>query len=217
MKRNKLFILGLIFAFVAVLSLTLVSGTWAKYTSNVTSAEVRARVAKWEWTVNSQKVVGDGKVTTEIAFDLFKTIKDTGKTNEEDVAKTDEDKTAIIAPGTTGEATFKVTNSSEVTGKVEVKFLITGVGTESGKVPLSFFTNGSTTAAVTTTETIDSVTYTVVKVTVEKVTAGGNTDVVLGWEWAIGDGATDGSDTALGEAGTAEVTVTAKLTFTQVD
>ena len=36
MKKNKIFTLGLVITFVFVVSLTLVSGTFAKYTSTVT-------------------------------------------------------------------------------------------------------------------------------------------------------------------------------------
>ena len=46
MKKNKIFTLGLAIAFVFVLSLTLVSGTFAKYTSTVTGKD-SAAVAKW--------------------------------------------------------------------------------------------------------------------------------------------------------------------------
>ena len=55
MKRNKLFLLGLFVVFAAVLSLSLVSSTFAKYTSSESAADT-ARVAKWGVTV---EVTGD--------------------------------------------------------------------------------------------------------------------------------------------------------------
>ena len=41
MKKNRILIAGVITAFVALITLSLVSGTWAKYTSQVQGSEFR--------------------------------------------------------------------------------------------------------------------------------------------------------------------------------
>ena len=52
MKKNKLFLLGLFVVFAAVLSLSLVSNTLAKYTTSDSGSDT-ARVAKWGVTVSA--------------------------------------------------------------------------------------------------------------------------------------------------------------------
>lgn len=213
MRRNKLFILGLFFAFVAVLSLTLVSGTWAKYTSNVTSASSTARVAKWSWEI-------DGESASEgFAFDLFETANNVLDTNggakEEDVKTAGTD--VVIAPGTKGKIDLVIANKSEVTGKVVAEFTVTKPAT----LNLTYkFSVGSTNLTYADTNNGDgSITY---KVTLDEVTLGENLAALTGtktltfaWEWPF-EG-TDVNDTELGKLGTNTVTVKAKLTFIQVD
>ena len=58
MKRNKLFLLGLFVVFAAVLSLSLVSSTFAKYTSNGVATDT-ARVAKWGVVVTAETFADD--------------------------------------------------------------------------------------------------------------------------------------------------------------
>ena len=116
MKKNKVLLLGIITVFVAIFSLTLVSGTWAKYTSEVSGTST-ATVAKWAWKVDSTKVVGDGTTATSFNVNLFKTIKEEDTTTEETDVKN-----GLIAPGTGGQLSFTVENASEVSGKVVLKF-----------------------------------------------------------------------------------------------
>ena len=58
MKKNKLFLLGLFVVFAAVLSLSLVSNTFAKYVSTG-SSEDSARVAKWGVVINAEVYADD--------------------------------------------------------------------------------------------------------------------------------------------------------------
>ena len=69
MKRNKLFILGICTVMVALVSLSLVSGTWAKYTSTVSGSSA-ARVAKWDvvYTDNAATATSGAKNSQTINF-----------------------------------------------------------------------------------------------------------------------------------------------------
>ena len=65
MKKNKLFLLGLFVVFAAVLSLSLVSNTLAKYTTSESGSDT-ARVAKWGivMTVTGNEVLYDDDKST---------------------------------------------------------------------------------------------------------------------------------------------------------
>ena len=94
MKRNKLFIAGIVTVFVALLSLTLVSSTLAKYTSTVSGADTAT-------------------------VDLLETRYDSdGASAEADV------KEGLIAPGTSGEFTIDIENLSEVTATYKIDFTV---------------------------------------------------------------------------------------------
>lgn len=214
MRRNKLFILGLFFAFVAVLSLTLVSGTWAKYTSTVTSAGATARVAKWEWEYSGTESESD-----PFAFNLFKTIEDTKAPNgnEEDIKSSNSD--VVIAPGTKGSATIKVKNNSEVDATAVITFTISNIGTDEGHtlIPLKF--SVSKNGAVSDV-TADAKAGTVT-VDLGELAAGTSTEqeVILSWEWTF-TGVDDDYDTQLASKAVdalTKTTVVAKIVFTQVD
>lgn len=85
MKKNRLFVLGLVTVFVALVSLTFVSSTWAKYTTSATGSD-QARVAYWGF-----------KDTSSITLDdLF----------EDSYSNVHDHTTDLIAPGTEGSATF---------------------------------------------------------------------------------------------------------------
>lgn len=203
MKKNKVLLLGIITVFVAIFSLTLVSGTWAKYTSTVSGADT-AKVAKWAWKVNDADLTL-GTTTGTVQFNLFDTVLDTATGND---GKPDTDvkpgtETPIIAPGTKGSFELKVTNASEVNGTLKVKLEQSGA-----TVPLKFSTNG--TAYVSLAELNTSLESTAVGF-------GTTETITIYWMWAFEDAeGTDATDTTLGIAGE-EVTVNATLTFTQVD
>ncbi len=192
MKKNKVFLLGLITVFVAVLSFTLVSGTYAKYTSTV-SGDSSARVAKWAFDYKGNSM---DLSSSEIAFELFETVKDpnvaTGK-NEN-----------IIAPGTSGSFEITVQNKSEVTATYAIDF----TETNSNNIPIEYSIDGTKwendineldIAATTLAMGSDAVTKTV------------------HWRWVFSVEGGDSADTTLGIGGTATVKVEAKITFEQVD
>lgn len=193
MKKNRLFMLGLVTVFVAVLSLTLVSSTFARYTSTVAGQD-SAKVAKWAFDYQSESIV---LTQNEVAFDLFNTIKDSnGTDNETDVT------TGRIAPGTSGSFALSFQNKSEVTANLNVAF---DEVTASG-VPLEFSFNSDFSDSVTD---IAGLSW--------------NQDLAIGsdaiaktiyWRWVI-----DGNDTTDTNLGITAPDVTMKMTvvFTQVD
>lgn len=200
MKKNKVLLLGIITVFVAIFSLTLVSGTWAKYTSTVSGADT-AKVAKWAWNVNDADLTL-GTTTGTVQFNLFDTVLDTATGND---GKTDTDVkpgtgTPIIAPGTKGLFELKVTNKSEVNGTLKVE-----LAQSDANVPLKFSTNGTDykTLAELNTELESTA-----------VDFGATQTIKIHWMWAFEGN--DATDTTLGIAGET-VTVNATLTFTQVD
>ena len=188
MKKNRILIVGVITAFVALITLSLVSGTWAKYTSQVQGSDT-ARVAKWSF---------DGADLGErtIAFDLFKTSYD------ETVKSSKTDK--VVAPGTKGETTFELKNTGEVKANAQIVLEITNAG----GIPLTYKVDGVAQKVTGGKITIDAV---------ELGIGAEAKTITLAWEWPFERTDGDTEDTTLGIAGTATVTVKATVTFTQVD
>ena len=192
MKRNKLFIAGLVTVFVALVSLTLVSSTWAKYTTTKTGSDT-AKVAKWE-----VSVVDKGE--SSFNFGLFDTINDTlTHSDEEHVAD------GLIAPGTEGQFTITLNAENEVTTNYTINFTVTKTN---ASLPIKFSTNGGTTwtddiTEITGTINIDGTTQ---LAELEK-------DITVQWMWEIG---AEGADNVYGETAN-EVTVAVNVKFDQVD
>ena len=201
MKKQRFFMLGIITVLVAVLSLTFVSSTFAKYTSSVTGSDF-ARVAKWEWKSGSE-VLND-----TITFDLFNTIKDENGSAEADVFNKLGDPKTVIAPGTSGSFELKFTNNSEVNAKYKIDYTVVKNG-----IPVQFSVDGG----ATWTDDLADVAF-------KNVTQGTEETVKVEWKWAFDSasddypaGWNDKSDTDLGKAGSAEITVTATVTFEQIN
>lgn len=198
MKKNRLFVLGIITMFVAILSLTLVSGTMARYTSTVTGSDT-VKVA--EWSFDGATLVKDGGTGT-IAFNLFDSIIDT-KTDatDTDVA------TGVIAPGTKGSFTFNLANTGEVNATADFSFTVTNTQ----NIPVKFYKDAAMTQEITAVAGV----FTVVEDAALNMGASA-TPFTLYWQWAF-DSGNDNFDTNLGIDGNAEITVTAKVLFEQVD
>lgn len=193
MKRNKLFILGICTVMVALVSLSLVSGTWARYTSTVSGSDT-ATVAKWNWTYNG----GTLKTGEALTFGLFDTIVDTVD------SATDEDVDAgLIAPGTKGQFKLSFTNASEVNAKYTVTF-----SSSEEVAPIVYSVNGTdwvgTIAELSTSADVDM---------------GDFAEITVYWQWAFeetSNGWTNADDTALGLSPVTHK-VTATVVFDQVD
>lgn len=198
MKKNRIFILGIVTMFVAILSLTLVSGTLARYTSTGKGIS-SVQVALWDVQIDSEKLTTNpGEHTT--TFDLFNTIKDEDGSAESDVIA------GKIAPGTQGVFSFELTNSSEVTANYAIDYTIDEAG-----VPLQWSLTG---AANSWTEDLDDV---IASEDTVLAMGGESVDIVVYWRWLynVNDSRNE-ADTNLGLSG-ANPSVTIKVTFTQVD
>lgn len=198
MKKNKIFTLGLAIAFVFVLSLTLVSGTFAKYTSTVTGKD-SAAVAKWAFQYgNNEGALTDIDLvsTKEISFNLFDTILDTNGDTETDVVANK------IAPGTKGSFQFVVKNVSEVNATFDLTLELTGA-----QVPFQYtiqVDEGAASSASTTLPMLNN----------QAINRNASTTITITWEWPFEGN--DETDTTLGiEAST--VTIKATIVFVQVD
>ena len=196
MKKQRFFMLGIITVLVAVLSLTFVSSTFAKYTSTVSGSD-SARVAKWAWDYKGSALA---KETATVAFDLFDTINDTKDPygDETDVADT------LIAPGTQGSFVISFQNKSEVTANLKVTFAQTETD---ATLPIEFsFAEDFATAVDDIADLIWNEDL--------GIGSGAVTKTVY-WRWVF-DGS-DSVDIALGWKGTDTITVTMNVVFTQVD
>lgn len=204
MRKNRLFILGIFTVMVALVSLSLVSGTWAKYTSTVSGSD-SARVAKWSVLFEG----ADAAQVDTFTFDLFNTaLKDSDGNTETDV--TGKDGAVVIAPGTQGEFVFNLENKSEVTAAYAIDFTVTNAN----DIPVQFKLNSG--EWVNSIDDLDIAFDDADSPTSNPLAALTGTDTVtIYWRWNYAG--TDATDTQLGKAGTATLGVEVEVTFTQVD
>lgn len=191
-KGRKVLISGMaLLSLVGVTGYT-VSKTYAKYASTVSGTSDTATVAKWAWTIND-KALASGDLTFKL--DLFKTINDTDNaTAETDVTN------KKIAPGTSGSFKISIKNDSEVNAQYAYNL----TETNAGNIPIEYSTDKTTWKTLA-----DFNAY------ATDIASGATKDATIYWRWAFdGD---DATDTALGFAGTATVSIQADLTLTQVD
>lgn len=224
MKKNKLFLLGLFVVFAAVLSLSLVSNTLAKYTSSDSGSDT-ARVAKWGVVIN---VTDDG---------TGKVVKDTLGGEDEVHISVDKD-LKLLAPGTKGNLiNVNVQGRPEVAVEVNVAFTLTLTGWEIGDpaaeyMPLVFTAViGGSTKTYKLGAVAGEGVYTSISALEDALEAdikavNGNKatftdlntvlDLDLSWSWAID--VDDVKDTALGDLADAPtLTVSYSITVSQID
>ena len=192
---------GLVFSLVllSVISLGSVAGTYAKYTSTAAATD-SARVAKWSFTVGGTETATSDTFT----FNLFNTTYD----NVASANGTDK----VIAPGTEGFFDIVLANASEVNATYDVVYEVTNTN----NIPVEFSVNGTDWTADLTTLNVDD----------KAINMNGGTETIkVQWRWAFEGTSsenftstqTDETDTTLGYAGSAILTVKATVTATQVD
>ena len=244
--NNKTFKLALVILLLAFISLSVISGTLAKYVETVSGTD-SARVAKFEYSATAG---GTTLGLTPVDIDLFNTEDDT---EVYDPAGHNINTEKLVAPGTFGHFNVVTTNLSEV----EVAVSYNTTETNAGSVPIVYFvkdsnntvryysnivTTGNDTVALgqDIATYITTLTGSTVAASAQVTITGDLSDMstalgttmdatdnstgitktdVVGWFWAFGDATNnvDSSDTTLGKAGTATVTTSVGVTFTQVD
>lgn len=208
MKRNKLFLLGLIALFAAILSLSLVSNTFAKYTTNASNNDT-ARVAHW-----GVGIAFDGETFETEYKDPTNTIVTVQSTEE------------VMAPGT-GDTMFSIllTGEPEVAVRVEYDATVT---LEDWEVESAYYCPIVVTVGSTPLSGLDYADADAFEAAIEAAIESYTDEYEIGtempdvnvpnvsWSWAYeGDNA---KDTALGDAGTkATFDLKVKTTVTQVD
>lgn len=208
MKKNRTLRVSALLLALTLITTCFVGGTFAKYTSSTTGDDT-ATVAKWSFKVNDTEFAKTNP--SILTFDLFDTINDTGNTADEgDVAD------AKIAPGTAGSFNLTVKNESEVNATYTVEL----TETNASNVPLQYSVDGTTWK-----DSIAEVAMT--SYTNKPIAMNGSETVTVYWRWVFEgttsgahDGQSDVNDTALGiaaQTAVPTVTITAKLTATQVD
>ena len=209
MRKNKTMRVASGLLVATLLTTSMISGTFAKYTSSASGSD-EARVAKWSFDVGNTDITAENTIT----FNLFNGVKEADTTSNETHLKTTDG--TIIAPGTGGSFEIVLTNKSEVTAKYAIDF--TETNSSNPVIPIEYSTDKKTwtseidTLDIKADDTKTALTY-----------DNGTTTVTVYWRWAYESAQTpvrnqsDENDTALGKTGTATVTVTANITATQVD
>ena len=80
-KEKKVFLACIALLFLTVLTVYVISGTYARYSSQITGTST-ARAAKWAWKINNQDLTAG---TTEVDLNLFETILSTDDNAEQNV------------------------------------------------------------------------------------------------------------------------------------
>ena len=197
MRKNRMMRLASVLLILTLLTTSVISGTFAKYTSTASGSDT-ARVAKWSFKVGGTDIA----TTNTITFNLFSTINEEDTTTDE----TDVKDGKIIAPGTGGSFGVVLTNASEVNATYAV-----ACTADEKTVPLQWSVDGVN--WVNDIAALD--------ISATAINMGATANVSLYWKWAFNDetvtGKNDTIDTELGKVGTAEPTVTLTITATQVD
>ncbi len=202
MKKNKFMRLASALLVLTLLSTCAISGTFAKYTSS-NNASDSARVAKW------------GYGTSTVVFaDLFSATY----TNVNADAK-------VIAPGTEGNATFTFAPNASIDTEVAYKLDVEATTGSSIDSTIVANTNIQFKLDNGNWGTFEELQTAIANLSVDKVEANANDatiTVTVYWKWAYetaGEGvaAQDKTDTDMGIAGNAVVTLQINVTATQLD
>ncbi len=216
MKKNKMMRFASMVLVLTLLSTCAISGTFAKYTTTASGTDT-ARVAYW----------GFGSSGTDLDMDLFAASYVTS--GSENVKSSGSDN--VVAPGTSGTATFSFVTASDATKAPEVAYTFTvdATGTCGTNLvnELEFTldgakvgTNGTFSELLTAIEALAGTNATNGVATYapgELPTAfSNNTTHTIGWTWEF-NGNDDAADTTLGNAGSETVTLTISVIAEQID
>ena len=211
MKKNKMMRIASVLLVAVLLSTCAISGTFAKYVTEV-SADDTARVAAW----------GFGN-TTSIDFELFSTSYNSGKINSSNTDK-------VIAPGASQTEVVKLNyanttgkNAPEVAYTIDLNIVTATIGENiENNVNIVWSFNGTTFDHTGGTSSWDKMIEAIEAyhedVAANNLPALTTANIEIGWAWKLEvDDAGNAADTALGDAATLEtVVIEIKLIAKQV-
>lgn len=215
MKKNKMMRLASCLLVAILLTTSVISGTFAKYTTSSTGTD-SARVATWGFQDTGSIVLND----------LFKTSYDNANVNGND---------DVIAPGTTNSANIAFKFAGQETAP-EVAYTLT-VSTDGSSCDTDIQNNKNIVWSLDGTEfatDAQSTSWTKLLNAIKALsgdetgvktyapgelpTAMGNGNHTIKWEWKFDENSNDVTDTAMGnKAALDKVTVKITVTATQVD
>ena len=212
MKNDRITRFAILILALTIITLMIVSGTFAKYTSSATGSDT-ATVAKWSIKVGSGDGIEIAGSSSTVSFDLFSTIKDEDGGSEADVAGkasgtavgSTSATAKIIAPGTSGSFDIIVKNESEVNATYSIAF-----ESNNTSIPIEFSTDGTTWKSTLSEANVTNAAI--------NMNSAAQTKTVY-WRWAYDvSAARDTADTNLGVAAQtspASVTLSATISATQ--
>lgn len=126
MKKNWILRLGLLAMVLTLVTMPMVSSTYAKYVTAATATDT-ARVAKWGVTIsaNTANLFGDAY---EDGVDSVKTTWSSTPSAASITVNAAVQGQKVLAPGTTGSFTFTITGTPEVAVDLDVAATITPTG-----------------------------------------------------------------------------------------
>lgn len=203
MKKNRMMRLASILLVCVLLTTSVISGTFAKYTSKATVTDT-ARVAKWD----VQFKVEDDATPHQMAHEETSIVVKLWDHVDGNVDYDGSGSEKVIAPGTTGTFSFSIENKSEVNATYSLDYTVENAG-----VPIEYRVDGG------------AWTKDIADVTDATFNMGAAVDVEIEWRWAFTGNLsenykteqTDSNDTSLGLAGSAAPEVTIVISATQVD
>ena len=219
MKKNWILRAALLVLVLTLVTWSLVSGTFAKYTETVSGTD-SAKVANFAYTVEDAN--GSEMSTVSVANIALFDCVDSGVAIVEGVK--------LIAPGTTGNFGLKVSNTSEVL--VEASFNLTLTDTSATSIPVYFTYGGNNYADFYTTENattaINGVTLSGTVADLAAVLSSEASEIAINdfvnfnivWTWAFettGTVQNNANDTALGHNGTDTLTLEVATTISQLN
>lgn len=220
MKKNKFMRIASVLLIVTLLSTSVISGTFAKYTTSATGSD-SATVAKWgvKITANGttfakQYATDDSSVASTIANSVVRAGSN------------------LIAPGTKGNMVkMTLTGTPEVAVKVSYEATITlenWVSDDSNTYycPLEIKIGDDTLKGSSYTSTTDFANAIKEKVAAYSANYSAGTDLSnttvktpeISWSWPFSTDGNDAKDTYLGDAeNAASISISVKTTVTQID
>lgn len=142
-KNNKSVKTAVLLFGAVLITMSLLGGTLAKYTSDIGTASDSARVAKWyvsetvsDFDLFADSYLDEGAGNTKGAWDAD------NKTNKKNTVQGDTEGTKVIAPGTKGSATIQIDANNVEPSEVAFKYVYAIDGSDDWSA-LPFYRNGS--------------------------------------------------------------------------